>query len=103
VEKLSGYFPGRDPDVCRQLSSKWIHVLQWATAANKCNPGSLFSILGTTYGGNGQTTFALPDLRGAVPVGPGIPANVQLGPWRSKLMNTGLFKVLLVTDCYYFE
>ncbi len=26
---------------------------------------ALFSILGTTYGGNGQTTFALPDLRGA--------------------------------------
>jgi microcystin-dependent protein len=32
---------------------------------------ALFSILGTTYGGNGQTTFALPDLRGCVPVGPG--------------------------------
>lgn len=28
---------------------------------------ALFSILGTTYGGNGQTTFALPDLRGRVP------------------------------------
>ena len=32
---------------------------------------ALFSILGTYYGGNGQTTFALPDLRGRVPVGPG--------------------------------
>jgi microcystin-dependent protein len=32
---------------------------------------ALFSILGTTYGGNGQTTFALPDLRGRVPVGAG--------------------------------
>lgn len=29
---------------------------------------ALFSILGTTYGGNGQTTFALPDLRGRTPV-----------------------------------
>ncbi|MFF5994928.1 tail fiber protein [Lysinibacillus sp. KU-BSD001] len=29
---------------------------------------ALFSILGTTYGGNGVTTFALPDLRGRVPV-----------------------------------
>ena len=29
---------------------------------------ALFSILGTTYGGNGQTTFALPDLRGSVPM-----------------------------------
>src|SRR5437899_12703586 len=32
---------------------------------------ALFSILGTTYGGNGQTTFALPDLRGRVPMHPG--------------------------------
>jgi microcystin-dependent protein len=32
---------------------------------------ALFSILGTTYGGNGQTTFALPDFRGRVPVGTG--------------------------------
>jgi len=43
---------------------------------------ALFSLLGTTYGGNGQTTFALPDLRGRVPVGtgtgPGLP-NVSLG------------------------
>ncbi len=28
---------------------------------------ALFSILGTTYGGNGQTTFALPDFRGKAP------------------------------------
>jgi microcystin-dependent protein len=43
---------------------------------------ALFSLLGTTYGGNGQTTFALPDLRGRVAVGagqgPGLP-NVSLG------------------------
>ena len=32
---------------------------------------TLFSILGTTYGGDGRTTFALPDLRGRVPIGPG--------------------------------
>lgn len=32
------------------------------------NNTALYSILGTTYGGNGQTTFALPDLRGRVPV-----------------------------------
>ncbi len=36
----------------------------------------LFSLLGTTYGGNGQTTFALPDLRGRSPMhwgqGPGL-------------------------------
>jgi len=28
---------------------------------------TLFTLLGTTYGGDGQTTFALPDLRGRVP------------------------------------
>src|SRR6185503_3492597 len=32
---------------------------------------ALFSILGTTYGGNGQTTYALPDLRGRFPLGMG--------------------------------
>lgn len=30
---------------------------------------ALFSLLGTTYGGDGRTSFALPDLRGRVPVG----------------------------------
>ena len=43
---------------------------------------ALFSLLGTTYGGNGQTTFALPDFRGRVPVGvgqgPGL-SNYDLG------------------------
>jgi microcystin-dependent protein len=43
---------------------------------------ALFSILGTTYGGNGQTTFALPDLRGRAPIhfgqGPGL-SNYDLG------------------------
>jgi len=29
---------------------------------------ALFSLLGTTYGGNGQTTFALPDLRSRIPM-----------------------------------
>jgi len=37
---------------------------------------ALFAILGVTYGGNGQTTFALPDLRGRAPIhfgqGPGL-------------------------------
>lgn len=32
---------------------------------------ALFSILGTTYGGDGRTTFALPDLRGRTPMHPG--------------------------------
>lgn len=44
---------------------------------------ALFSILGTTYGGDGETTFALPDLRGRVPVGAdpanGIPVGTEIG------------------------
>lgn len=32
---------------------------------------ALFSLLGTTYGGNGQTTFGLPDLQGRMPIGQG--------------------------------
>lgn len=32
---------------------------------------ALFSLIGTIYGGDGRTTFALPDLRGRVPVGIG--------------------------------
>ena len=32
---------------------------------------ALFSLLGTTYGGNGTSTFALPDLQGSAPMHPG--------------------------------
>ncbi|MFD1627836.1 phage tail protein [Azospirillum griseum] len=32
---------------------------------------ALFSLIGTTYGGDGTTTFAVPDLRGRLPVGQG--------------------------------
>lgn len=43
---------------------------------------ALFSILGTTYGGDGRTTFKLPDLRGRIPMhagnGPGLTPR-QLG------------------------
>ncbi|GAB4308498.1 MAG: tail fiber protein [Phototrophicales bacterium] len=38
---------------------------------------SLYSLLGTTYGGDGRTNFALPDLRGRVPVHPD--NQIQLG------------------------
>ena len=47
----------------------------WAICNGQLLPISqnqaLFSILGTTYGGDGRNTFALPDLRGRVPVSPG--------------------------------
>lgn len=41
----------------------------------------LFNLLGTTYGGDGQNTFALPDLRGQLPLhngsGPGLTPRIQ--------------------------
>jgi microcystin-dependent protein len=47
----------------------------WLACAGQMLPISgyqpLFALLGTTYGGNGQTTFALPDLRGRVALGVG--------------------------------
>jgi microcystin-dependent protein len=58
----------------------------WATCSGQllqiAQNQALFALLGTTFGGNGQTTFALPDLRSRTPIhwgaGPGLP-NVQLG------------------------
>jgi microcystin-dependent protein len=53
---------------------------------------ALFALLGTTYGGNGQTTFALPDLRGRTPIhtgqGPGL-SSYSLGQ-RSGVESTTL-------------
>jgi microcystin-dependent protein len=49
----------------------------WALCAGQLLPinqnQALFSLLGTYYGGDGRTTFALPDLRGRIPVGAGEP------------------------------
>jgi microcystin-dependent protein len=47
----------------------------WAFCDGQIMPISqntaLFSLLGTTYGGNGQSTFALPDMQGNAPMHPG--------------------------------
>jgi len=47
----------------------------WAPCIGQLLPISqntaLFSLLGTTYGGDGKSTFALPDLKGRVPLMPG--------------------------------
>ena len=44
----------------------------WAFCAGQLLPitenETLFNLIGTTYGGDGQTTFALPDLRGRLPI-----------------------------------
>ena len=38
---------------------------------------TLFNLIGTTYGGDGQSTFALPDLRGRLPI-----HRATASPWR---------------------
>lgn len=47
----------------------------WALCAGQLLPiaqnSALFSLLGSTYGGNGQVTFGLPNLQGRIPVGQG--------------------------------
>ena len=48
---------------------------------------ALFSLLGTTYGGNGTTTFALPNLQGRVPVGTGQGTNLSNYPLGAALGN----------------
>jgi microcystin-dependent protein len=49
--------------------------VNWALCDGKLLPimqyQALFAILGTTYGGDGKTTFALPDLNGRTPIGAG--------------------------------
>jgi Microcystin-dependent protein len=59
----------------------------WAMCDGQLMPISendaMFVLLGTTYGGDGQETFGLPDLQGRVPIhagqGPGLSQNYQLG------------------------
>ena len=57
----------------------------WATCDGQlisiASNTALFALLGTIYGGDGRTTYALPDLRGRVPIhfgrGPGLTDRVQ--------------------------
>ncbi len=59
--------------------------LGWAMCQGQTLPiadnDALFSLIGTTYGGDGQNTFSLPDLRGRVPLhqgaGPGLSNRVM--------------------------
>ena len=81
---LSGYFPSRN-GAPTEDSEPFIGEIMmfggnfpprnWAFCDGQLLPiaqnTALFSLLGTTYGGDGRTTFALPDLRGRVPVGVG--------------------------------
>src|SRR5690349_12042458 len=38
---------------------------------------TLFNLIGTTYGGDGETTFAMPDLRGRLPIGQDVDSSTQ--------------------------
>jgi microcystin-dependent protein len=56
---FAGSFAPRNYMLCQ---GQLLNISQYA---------ALFAILGTTYGGNGSTTFGLPDLRGRAPIGDG--------------------------------
>ena len=56
IRMFSFNFPPKGWMVC---NGALLPINQWQ---------ALFSLLGTTYGGNGQTNFALPDLRGRAPM-----------------------------------
>jgi len=45
---------------------------------------ALFSLLGTIYGGDGRTTFGLPDMRGRIPIHPGTGPDLTNRPLGSK-------------------
>lgn len=72
IRMFAGNFAPRGWQFC---NGQLLSIAQWT---------AVFALVGTTYGGNGQTTFGLPDFRGRVGVGaqfsqgPGLPA-VQLG------------------------
>jgi microcystin-dependent protein len=59
----------------------------WAFCSGQLMPISenetLFQLIGTTYGGDGQETFGIPDLQGRMPIhmgqGPGLSQNYQIG------------------------
>jgi microcystin-dependent protein len=56
--KIVAFSPGFGPRGWAQCNGQFLPINQ-----NQ----ALFSLLGTQYGGNGQTTFALPDFRGRIP------------------------------------
>lgn len=66
---MSDYFLGE----IKLLPYEW-PPKGWALCAGQllsiASNQALFSLIGTTYGGNGTTTFGLPDLRGRVPAHP---------------------------------
>lgn len=70
VRMFAGNFAPRGWQLC---NGQLLPIAQWT---------AVFALVGTIYGGNGQTTFGLPDFRGRIALGtgngPGLPS-VQLG------------------------
>ena len=79
IRMFAGNFAPRGWQLC---NGQLLSIAQWT---------AVFALVGTTYGGNGQTTFGLPDFRGRVAVGtgsgPGLPV-VQLGEMAGTNTNT---------------
>ena len=63
-------------------------IRAWAFCEGQLLPISqntaLFSLLGTTYGGDGRTSFGLPDLRGRMMIGPGNGPGLPSYSWGQK-------------------
>lgn len=59
VRMFAGNFAPRSWQLC---NGQLLSIAQWT---------AVFALVGTTYGGNGQTTFGLPDFRGRLAVGTG--------------------------------
>jgi microcystin-dependent protein len=70
VRMFAGNFAPRGWQLC---NGQLLPIAQWT---------AVFALVGTIYGGNGQTTFGMPDFRGRIALGtgqgPGLPS-VQLG------------------------
>jgi len=80
-------YAGSDPYIGELMAGGWNFCPRGTARADGAllpisQYSALFSLLGTNFGGDGRTSFALPDLRGRIPMhagnGPGLP-NVRIG------------------------
>ncbi len=88
IGAVSAYAGTREPPGWLFADGQLLEISQHTT---------LFSILGTIYGGDGRTTFGLPDLRGRTPIhpgsGPGLSTRTlgeQIGFYEALLVETSL-------------
>ena len=70
---MSGFYLGQISTFGFQFAPRYWALCNGQLLAIAQNQ-ALFALLGTTYGGNGTTTFALPDLRSRTPIGSGSPS-----------------------------